>query len=60
MDAASMAIQFLPSDLRESLIVEHLLAVIFHSSKSECWVGEKKGCPASKRIEQPMVRINYS
>jgi hypothetical protein len=29
MDAASMAIQFLPSDLRESLIVEHLLAEIF-------------------------------
>jgi hypothetical protein len=27
-----MAMQFLPSDLRESLIDEHLLAEIYHSS----------------------------
>jgi len=60
MDAASMAMQLLASDLRESLIDEHLLAAISHSSVSRNVGGRKKGCPASKRIEQPMVRINYS
>jgi len=46
MEAASMAMQFLASDLRESLIGEHLLAEIFiYSGRRKRIGGAKKGLP---------------
>src|SRR6266567_6856568 len=46
MEAASMAMQFLSSDLRESLIGEHLLAEIFiYSGRRKRIGGAKKGLP---------------
>src|SRR6266568_2086369 len=37
--------------------MKHLLAEIDHHSRDrKVLAGEKKGCPSSKRIEQPMVR----
>ena len=41
--------------------MKHLLAEIDHHSRDrKVLAGEKKGCPAPKRIEQPMFMVRNS